>query len=486
MKKGQEYTGVVEKVRFPGKGVVRAEGDIPDKNSEREEADAVNAEYCIVKGVVKGQRIRFRVTKKRSGRAEGMLLEVIERSPDEVDAMCPHFGTCGGCSYLNLPYEKQLKLKEEQVKDILYPVFSSKEDLDNVWEGIRPSPIQYEYRNKMEFSFGDASIGGELELGLHKVGSCYDIISVKKCCIIDSDYRDILTETLAYFRGKETPYYHKKDHKGYLRHLIIRKAKKTGEILVDLVTTSQSLKDTPCTFVSLLEDYKELLLSLKLEGQIAGILNTINDSVADTVINERTDILYGSDHFFEELSGLRFKITPFSFFQTNTLSAEVLYETAREYIMSTIVCNAVSETEGDVQDERERENKPVIFDLYSGTGTITQIMAPIAKKVVGVEIVEEAVRAAISNSELNGLHNVEYICGDVLKVIDDLKERPDIIILDPPRDGIHPKAIKKIIDFGVDHILYISCKPTSLQRDLEIFLAQGYMPSRICAIDQFP
>ncbi|MCR4924122.1 MAG: 23S rRNA (uracil(1939)-C(5))-methyltransferase RlmD [Lachnospiraceae bacterium] len=486
MKKGREYIGYVEKVIFPNKGrvrIIKEAGDPAEEDScildlenmENHIGDGYDTEgdagkICQVKDVVRGQLIRFRLTKKRNQRAEGLLLKVVKRSPLETEAKCPYFGTCGGCTYANLPYDKQLELKESQVKELLEGIMPDYLDLEKIWEGILKSPKEYEYRNKMEFSFGDASLGGDLELGLHKKGSCYDIVTVKKCRIVDEDFRKILAESLSYFRGKETPYYHKKSHEGYLRHLLVRKAEKTGEILVDLVTSSQLPLDTPCTEVSLLEDYKNALLSLKLDGKIRGILNTVNDSVADTVKNESTKILYGEDCFFEELLGLKFKITPFSFFQTNTLSAELLYSKAREYVL----------------DVKKGSRDKVLFDLYSGTGTIAQILSGTADKVVGVEIVEEAVVAARENAEINSLHNIEFITGDVLKVLDEIEIKPDFIILDPPRDGIHPKAIKKIIDYGVDNILYISCKPTSLARDLEIFISKGYEPVRICAIDQFP
>ena len=198
----------------------------------------------------------------------------------------------------------------------------------------------------------------------------------------------------------------------------------------------------------------------------------VNDAVADVVKSDRTEILFGQDYFYEELLGLQFRITPFSFFQTNSLGAEVLYTTAREYI---------GELSGDggVPDK-------VVFDLYSGTGTIAQLMAPVAKKVIGVEIVEEAVVAARENAARNGLSNCEFIAGDVLKVLDEVTEKPDLIILDPPRDGIHPKALPKIISYGVDRIVYISCKPTSLVRDLAVFLENGYRVERAAAVDQFP
>ena len=206
---------------------------------------------------------------------------------------------------------------------------------------------------------------------------------------------------------------------------------------------------------------------------MTGILHTKNDSLADVVANDGTDVLYGQDYFFEELLGLRFKITPFSFFQTNSLGAEVLYETAREFIGDAL-------TDANVQ-----ENGKVVFDLYSGTGTIAQMLSPVAKKVIGVEIIEEAVEAAKINAELNGLHNCEFIAGDVLKVIDEIEEKPDVIVLDPPRDGIHPKALPKILDYGVDTIVYISCKVTSVARDLEMIQAKGYRVVKAVAVDQF-
>ena len=217
---------------------------------------------------------------------------------------------------------------------------------------------------------------------------------------------------------------------------------------------------------AVLSEWKERLLSLPVDGKFAGILHTENDSLADVVQSDATHILYGQDYFYEELLGLRFRISPFSFFQTNSMGAEVLYDTARGFV-------------GETKDK-------VVFDLYSGTGTIAQILAPVAKKVVGVEIVEEAVEAAKVNAGLNGLDNCEFVAGDVLKVIDGLKDKPDLIVVDPPRDGIHPKALGKIIEFGVDRIVYISCKPTSLVRDLVVLQEKGYRVEKGCAVDMFP
>ena len=462
MKKGQIYEGRVLQMEFPNKGIVDIEGN-----------------KTIIKNTIPGQKIRFAINKIKKGRAEGRLMEVIDKSPLEIrKPACSVFGECGGCNYHTLSYEQQLELKSEQVKGIIDKVCD-----DYVFEGIIGSSKEWEYRNKMEFSFGDEYKDGPLSLGLHKRGSFYDILTTDDCAIVDEDYNKILTCVLDYSKDKGLDYYHKLTHEGYLRHLVVRKAARTGEILINLVTTSQyctegglealdntSVSDRrgniPSTEGELLGGLIGVLNELELGGNVVGILHSYNDSKADVVQSDKTELLYGRDHIYEEILGLRFKISAFSFFQTNSLGAEVLYSKAREYI-------------GDTKDMN-------IFDLYSGTGTIAQLLAPVARRVTGVEIVEEAVEAARENATLNGLSNCEFIAGDVLKVIDELKEKPDIIVLDPPRDGVHIKALNKIIDYGVDRMVYISCKPTSLVRDLEILQDRGYKVEKVCTVDMFP
>ena len=460
MKKGQVYEGSVVRVDFPNKGIV-----------------CVGDETAVVKNSLPGQKVKFSVNKVHKGKAEGRLLEVTEKSPLETGRTCSLFGLCGGCTYLSLPYEEQLKVKEEQVKRLLDSVLNKQEE---AWafEGIKGSPKAYEYRNKMEFSFGDEYKDGPLALGMHKRGSFYDIVTVADCEIVDADYRLILQTVRDYFARAKVSFFHRMSHEGYLRHLLVRKASRTGEILVALVTTSQdpwqgeTAVEGSLDVDALITGFKDLLLSLeqdrKLAGKFAGILHITNDSIADVVQSDRTELLYGQEYFYEELLGLKFKISTFSFFQTNSYSAEVLYQTARDYV-------------GDLGGSDK-----TVFDLYSGTGTIAQLMAPAAGKVIGVEIVEEAVEAAKKNAAANGLDNCEFIAGDVLKVLDEVEEKPDMIILDPPRDGIHPKALPKIIAYGVEHIVYISCKPTSLVRDLEVFLENGYRVDKAVAVDQFP
>ena len=460
MKKGQVYEGSVVRVDFPNKGIV-----------------CVGDETAVVKNSLPGQKVKFSVNKVRKGKAEGRLLEVTEKSPLETGRTCSLFGLCGGCTYLSLPYEEQLKVKEEQVKRLLDSVLNKQEEAW-IFEGIKGSPKAYEYRNKMEFSFGDEYKDGPLALGMHKRGSFYDIVTVADCEIVDADYRLILQSVRDYFARAKVSFFHRMSHEGYLRHLLVRKASRTGEILVALVTTSQdpwqgeTAVEGSLDADALITRFKDLLLSLeqdgKLVGKFAGILHITNDSIADVVQSDHTELLYGQEYFYEELLGLKFKISTFSFFQTNSYSAEVLYRTARDYV-------------GDLGGSDK-----TVFDLYSGTGTIAQLMAPAAGKVIGVEIVEEAVEAAKKNAAANGLDNCEFIAGDVLKVLDEVEEKPDMIILDPPRDGIHPKALPKIIAYGVEHIVYISCKPTSLVRDLEVFLENGYRVDKAVAVDQFP
>lgn len=443
MKKGVEYTGVVTKIAFPNKG----------------EVDCGEDGIASVKGTLPGQKVKFVVSKKRSGKAQGRLKEIIEKSPmEDVEPNCPHFGDCGGCSYQTMSYENQLKLKEDMVKGILDNAIKG----DYQFEGILGSPVQWGYRNKMEFSFGDQFKDGPLALGMHKKNSFHDIVTVDNCKIVDRDYNIILRCVLDYCAKKELPFYHKLRHEGYIRHLLVRRTTKTKELLVALVTTSDAEMEKKADLMSLVEEIKALDLSAKL----CGVIHIINDGLADVVQSDETRVLYGQEYVYEELLGLKFKISVFSFFQTNSLGAEVLYSKAREYI-------------GETKDK-------LIFDLYSGTGTIAQILASVAKKVVGVEIIEEAVEAAKVNASLNNLDNCTFIAGDVLKVIDELHDKPDLIVLDPPRDGINPKALQKIIDFGVDRMVYISCKPTSLARDLEMLQEQGYKVVKAAAIDQFP
>lgn len=440
MKKGQVLEGTIEKVEFPNKGVVTV---------------AEEGKSVIVKNGIPGQKVKFCVNKFKRGNAEGRLLEVLEKSPLETrKPVCSIFPACGGCMYQTMSYEAQMEMKAEQVKNILDEAV----DGEYLFEGVKASPKEFAYRNKMEFSFGDEYKDGPLTLGLHKKGSTYDVLTASDCKLVHDDMTKILNCVLEYFKQRNVSYYKKMQHTGYLRHLLLRRGDRTGEILVNLVTTTQEEHD--------MSPLKEALLNLELEGKIVGFLHILNDSLSDVVQSDETRIIYGQDYFYEKLLNLEFKITPFSFFQPNSRGAEVLYSTVRDYI-------------GDINDM-------TVFDLFSGTGTIAQVLAPVAKQVIGVEIIEEAVEAAKENAAHNGLSNCKFIAGDVFKVLDEIEEKPDVIVLDPPRDGIHPKALPKIIDaYRCKRMVYISCKPTSLARDLEYIQKAGYRVKRICCVDQF-
>ena len=471
MKKGQQYEGVVKEINFPNKGIVELEDEIfIQEKGQPTRTERVTARVQV-KNAIPGQKVRFVLSKKHKDRMEGRLLEVVEKSPLESLPQCPNYGICGGCLYQGIPYEEELKIKESQIRKLFTPVLGE-EGFDAIFEGIKGSPVSREYRNKMEFSFGDCEKGGALTLGMHKRGSFYDVVSVPDCTIVDGDFRLILDTTLRFWSEKSVDYYHKMQHVGYLRHLLVRKAARTGEILVDLVTTTQA----PANEDELLKEWAEAIRALSFEGKLTCLLHTKNDRESDVVEDQGTTILFGQDYFTENLLGLNFRITPFSFFQTNSLGAEVLYDTARDFIVH----------KKDGSDTGNIKAGSTVYDLYSGTGTIAQVLAPVAGHVIGVEIIEEAVEAAKKNAAENNLENCDFLAGDVLKVLDDITEKPDFIVLDPPRDGIHPKALPKILSYGVDSMIYISCKPTSLVRDLPYFMEAGYEPKRMCCVDMFP
>lgn len=440
MKKKDIITGRVIRCDFPNIGIINTpDGEVRIKNA------------------LPGQEVMVRILKKRKGHFEGDLIQVSAYAPGEnPQSACPHFGDCGGCLYSAKTYEDELKIKEGQLRRLLSPVMG--EGLFNkLYAGTAGSPADSGYRNKMEFSFGDAYKGGPLALGMHKRGAFYDIVTVDECRLVDKDVRLLLRATLDFFTQRATPFYNKNNHRGYLRHLLVRKAFFTGEILLSLITA-------PGMDSALLREWADTVSALTLTGSLAGILHTENDRIGDVVEDGGTVVLKGRDFFYESLLGLDFKITPFSFFQTNSRGSELLYET---------VASLVPES-------------GVVYDLYCGTGTIAQIVSKKAKQVLGVEIVPEAVSAAGENAEKNGITNCSFIAGDVLRVLDEIEEKPDFIILDPPREGVHPKALPKILSYGVREIIYVSCKPTSLARDLAVMMEAGYEPTFIKLHDMFP
>ena len=370
--------------------------------------------------------------------------------------ICPHNDFCGGCLYQGVSYEEQVRIKEKEVEDLLLEYgIEPKENL-----GFQPSPQIYRYRNKMEYTFGDMEKGGATTLGLHQKGHFMNIVTTDECQLVDNDFNIILKAVLDFAKINDYKHYNKKLHQGILRHLVIRKGERTGELLINLVTSSQG------DFSE--EKLLEILLNLthELNGTLVGILRTINDNVADTVKSDETRILFGRDYYHERMMGLTFEVGSFSFFQTNVVAAENLYK----------------ESLAMIPDRKDK----VFFDLYCGTGTITQALALEAKKTIGIEIVPDAVHFAKKNAKRNNLSNCEFIEGDVLKVLDLIGDKPDIIVMDPPRSGIQPKALAKIMALKVPQILYISCNPKTMMNNLVALKEEGYGVSKFKAYDNFP
>lgn len=368
--------------------------------------------------------------------------------------LCPHRDFCGGCIYQGVPYEKQLEEKEKEVMRLLSDRGVTPEKIDPI-EGC---PSAFCYRNKMEYTFGDFVKDSEMTLGMHRKKNFMSIVTVDGCQLVDPDFNVILKAVLDFAVKRGYSFYHKRSHSGLLRNLIIRKGIRTGEILVNIVTTSEEGFDET--------GFTEMVLSLTLTNKVVGVLRTYCDSLADAVVPDSLKILYGRDYYMEKLLGLDFKVSAFSFFQTNVEAAERLYTEALALVDSF-------------------EGKKA-FDLYCGTGTISQVLALKAKEVLGIELVEEAVNAARENAAMNGLDNCRFIAGDVFKVLNEVPDKPDVIVVDPPRVGIQPKALDKIISYGVKEIVYISCNPKTMAENLRYLDYYGYKCRYLKPFDNFP
>lgn len=437
MKRSGTYEFLIEDIIFKGTGIAYSEGltiEIP--------------------GTVPGQLVLAKLSKKNSTKGKAKLIEVLKDREDKITSPCSAFNEgCGGCSYLDLSYSKELEFKNHQLLEL----FKEKNFGNFEYLGVEPSPKEFFYRNKMEFTFGDFVKDGELTLGMHVKNKNFAIISANKCQIVPEDFNSILDYTLNYFQKTNLKPYKIMPATGYLRTLVIRYGENTGELLVNLVTTTQENHD--------LSSWLKGLNSLTLTNTLTGVLHTINDSLSDTVKGD-IQVLQGRTYIYEKLLGLNFKINPFSFFQTNSLGSEELYSIVRDF---------VGETENQI-----------VFDLYCGTGTIGQIIAPKAKKVIGIELIEEAVEDARVNATLNNLTNTEFIAGDIAKVIHTIEDKPDIIILDPPRPGVHPLAMDYVIKFNAPKIIYVSCNPKTLVSDLEKLQEAGYVLEKLKGKDMFP
>jgi len=467
--------------------------------------------------------------------------------------LCEHFGRCGGCTYLDIPYNEELTEKRRALAETMG-------DFADCIGEVRPAPpcggqlrghtVQADepsrshiagnelnsasalqapvgYRNKMEFAFGDEGANSLLAVGIRKKRSFYEVATPYNCILVPEDFKKIAEKTVSFFREKNETFFHRKKHTGALRHLVLRRGENTGEILV-LLSTASALQAN-------LDEFVAELLAIDLDGEIVGIMRAINDGVADAVKSENVEILHGRDYYYDELQfspevssqpcsetgsqvarRLRFKISQFSFFQTNTKGAEALYSIVREFASEGNSQRSMDASQAQIFAEAQEpsdiplQKKPhLALDLYCGTGTIAQIIAPDFEKVIGVEIIEEAVVAAKENATANGITNCEFFAGDAFEVLQALpyangnssnasscrdasKPHSDVacnfstIIVDPPRDGLSPKALAHIVALGAPRVVYVACKPKSLARDLPTFIDAGYALEKIEAVDMFP
>ncbi len=477
MKVGQVFDVQINKMAYKGLGIARV------KEEERES-------ILFVQQAIPGEECKVVVTKKKKGVGHARKLETLKASPDEQAAPCPYFGVCGGCKWQNLAIEKQMEYKQQFIQESLTHIGK----ITNVPElpPIIPSPESFGYRNKIELSFGvvpytdqanyhskrkaavevteaaegEASTKAVEEegryLGYHGSGSFYKIVDVDHCMLMHDGLRGVVETIKHFIQKKGLPAYNVRTHEGLLRHLVVRYGVHTGEVMVHLITNTT--EDYTREFWEPLVD--ELRLLEKEDFKMESILWSVNSSKADVAKADETYVLHGRDYIIDKIGNFMFKISAFSFFQTNTKGAEKLYDVVKDFAQI-----------GDNE---------VVLDLYSGTGTIGMYLAKEAKKIFSLEENTHAVEDAKTNAKLNNIHNIEFISGKVEKdAFSLLFERPDTVIIDPPRGGMHPKALQLLPKFRARKIVYVSCNPTTLARDLE-FLAKKYKITKVQGVDMFP
>jgi 23S rRNA (uracil1939-C5)-methyltransferase len=436
VRKGEELQLRVDSLAYGGNGVARHDGFV-----------------VFARGGLPGDTVRARMTKVKRGFAEAVVTELLEPSPARVEAPCRHFGICGGCRFQHLSYDVQVAEKERQVRDALVRIGRF---ADPPLEPILPAASEYHYRNKLEYSFTAGEEG--VELGFHRAGRWDEVIDVEECLLTTDVGNAIRLAVRDWAREERLEAYDQETSAGYLRHLVVREGRNTGQALVVLVTAPGEGFETGY-FVDVLRRFPE----------VRSVHWAINDTPAEQT-NLPTRLLWGEDAIEEEILGLRFRVRPSAFLQTNTEMASRLYELAREY----------AALGGD-------EN---VYDLYCGTGTIGLALASSARAVWGLEISEEAVACAIENAELNGIENARFFAGNVGQTIEELREEagsPDVVVVDPPRAGLAGKALRRTGALGASRIVYVSCNPTTLASDLQVLRDEyGYELERCRPVDMFP
>lgn len=451
----------IEDFAFGGKGIARIKS---------EEGDYI----VFVDNAFPGQKVRVRVAKKRRKYAEAKLLEVLERSPKEVVS---EFQEISGAPYIYVPVELQEELKKDSTLDVTRKI-GGVQNVKDLFDEFISSPEHYFYRNKMEYSFSsiehDINTGEEIDdafaLGFKRRGTWWKVESLNAASgLFDLEWETKLAGLREYLKSTGLPAWHPPQKKGFFRHIVVRKSFDQDKLLINLVTSSVGLKKFDR------EAFNNYLKEM-LGDRLAGLQHTVNDNVADRakIENGNSILLHGDPIVIEKLLGLSFEISMESFFQTNPKSAERLYTKALSYVF-----------------EENLSDSDIVMDLFCGTGTIGQILASKMPgvKVIGVDIVEEAIIDARKNAERNGIEGVEFYASDVGKF---LLEYPQFegkiktIILDPPRAGIAPKTLRKVIALGAKNIVYVSCNPSTQARDTAQLREAGYELEKISLVDQFP
>jgi 23S rRNA (uracil1939-C5)-methyltransferase len=436
VRKDEEVELQVDSLAYGGNGVARLNGFV-----------------VFVRRGLPGDRVRARVTKVKRGFAEALATEVVEPSPHRVEAPCAHYPACGGCRFQDLDYAVQAQAKEDQVRDALKRIGGIPEP---PVEPILPAASPFFYRNKMEYSFTQTPSGPGL--GLHKAGRWDEVLEIEKCWITTDLGNAIRNAVRDWAREEGLVAYDQAEQTGYLRHLVVREGRNTGQVLVMLVTAPGE-KFERGYFVEVLTRFPE----------VRSIHWAVNDQPSE-VTNLPSTVLWGEDAIEEELLGLRFRIRPNAFLQTNTEMAARLYEIAIDYAGLT-----GSET---------------VYDLYCGTGTIGLALARNALSVWGVDISEESIACALENLDLNGIGNAAFFAGNVGQVLEELTERAgpaDVAVVDPPRAGLAGKALKRTGELGAPRLVYVSCNPTTLASDVKVLCSEyGYELVRVKPVDMFP
>jgi 23S rRNA (uracil1939-C5)-methyltransferase len=435
--RGDEVELTVDSLAYGGNGVARLNGFV-----------------VFVRRGLPGDTVRAEVTKVKRGFAEATATEVLAPSPERTEAPCRHFHEgCGGCRFQDLRYEAQIAAKEAQVRDALVRIGGI---ADPPLEPIVPAEEQFHYRNKLEYSFTQTPRGAAL--GFHRAGRWDEVLEVDRCWITTDLGNGIRDAVRDWAQEEGLPPYDQAEQRGYLRHLVVREGRNTGQALVQLVTAPGDLQGAD-----------RLVAALRVFPEVRSIHWAVNDSPAE-VTNLPTNLLWGEEAIEEQILGLRFRIRPNAFLQTNTRMAELLYELAIEYA-------------GLSGDE-------TVYDLYSGIGTIGLAMASRALTVWGVEANEESVACAIENAGLNGISNAAFFAGEVGGSLEELADRagpPDVAVVDPPRAGLSGKALRRLARLEAPTIVYVSCNPTTLAGNVKELTGEwGYTLRRLRPVDMFP